>query len=379
MAVADVAWVVVGIVTIGVALRSVVVTLVLPRGVESWLANRTIEAVHSTLRMVARRLPHPRSDDVLALVTPLAVLTLPFVWLTVLTAGFAALFTVSGPRSVEEAWILSGSSLLSLGFADVDGPLEATMAFTEVTMGLGLIALLIAYLPTIYASFQRRESAVALLQVRAGSPATATTLLLRYHRIGGADDLHDLWIDWEAWFADIDESHTTFAALIYLRSPSPDRSWLVAAGTVLDAASLSLSSLELEREPRAHLTIRAGFLALRRISDVAGIQHDPDPAPGDPIAIDRSEFERALDELEAGGLPVRADRDAAWRDFAGWRVNYDRTLLSLSTHVDAPIAPWTSDRGPVGGIDRRRSQRRVRRTRRQSHADTRAGTRLRRR
>jgi hypothetical protein len=44
------------------------------------------------------------------------------------------------------------------------------------------------------------------------------------------------------------------------------------------------------------------------------------------------------------GIPVRADRDAAWLDFNGWRVNYDLPLLGLAGFVMAPYAPWSSDR-----------------------------------
>jgi hypothetical protein len=49
--------------------------------------------------------------------------------------------------------------------------------------------------------------------------------------------------------------------------------------------------------------------------------------------------------MAAAGVPVKADRDQAWRDFAGWRVNYDTPLLALSGLLMAPYAPWSSDRG----------------------------------
>jgi hypothetical protein len=44
------------------------------------------------------------------------------------------------------------------------------------------------------------------------------------------------------------------------------------------------------------------------------------------------------------GIPVRQDRDAAWHDFTGWRVNYDVPLLALAGFVMVPYAPWSSDR-----------------------------------
>ena len=43
-------------------------------------------------------------------------------------------------------------------------------------------------------------------------------------------------------------------------------------------------------------------------------------------------------------VPLRSDRDQAWRDYAGWRVNYDTVLLALADLIMAPYAPWTSDR-----------------------------------
>jgi len=43
-------------------------------------------------------------------------------------------------------------------------------------------------------------------------------------------------------------------------------------------------------------------------------------------------------------VPVLPDQDQAWRDFAGWRVNYDQVLIELAELVMAPPAPWSSDR-----------------------------------
>ena len=55
-----------------------------------------------------------------------------------------------------------------------------------------------------------------------------------------------------------------------------------------------------------------------------------------------------LDQLEAERIPLKPDRDQAWRDFAGWRVNYDRVLLLIAGLVDAPESPWVGDR-PIRG------------------------------
>ena len=149
---------------------------------------------------------------------------------------------------------------------------------------------------------------------------------------------------WEEWFADVEETHTSQAALVFFRSPLPQRHWLTAAGAVLDSASFTASSLERQRDAAAELCIRAGFLCLRRIADFFRIPHDPDPRPTDPISVTREEYDEVYDQLAAEGVPLKSDRDQAWRDFAGWRVNYDTVLLALSGLVMPPEAPWSSDR-----------------------------------
>ncbi len=215
-------------------------------------------------------------------------------------------------------------------------------------MGLILVALLIAYLPAMYSAFSRREQAVNLLEVRAGTPPSAVEMLKRYQRIHGLDKLGDYWRTWESWFADVEESHTTLAALAFFRSPRPEISWITAAGAVLDAAALTLSAVDVPYEPAGALCIRAGFLALRRIANNFNIPNPQDPGfPANPISISRAEFDDTLAELEASGLPLNADREKAWNDFGGWRVNYDTALTRLCDFLMAPYAPWSSDRAPI--------------------------------
>ena len=90
--------------------------------------------------------------------------------------------------------------------------------------------------------------------------------------------------------------------------------------------------------------IRTGAFALRRIADVFEFVYPDDPQPGDSISVSRAEYDEVYDRLRNEGLPVRADREQAWNDFAGWRVNYDVVLLQLAALIDAPTAQWVSDR-----------------------------------
>jgi hypothetical protein len=148
--------------------------------------------------------------------------------------------------------------------------------------------------------------------------------------------------------------------LSFFRSPHPNQSWITAAGAVLDGASLYVSSVDVARTPDPEFMIRAGYLALRHIAAFFSIPYHPDPSPTDPISISREEFDAALEHMAAAGVPIKPDRERAWLDFAGWRVNYDAPLLGLARLTTAPVAPWSSDRIAQGYFTPPILRRRVR-------------------
>jgi hypothetical protein len=261
--------------------------------------------------------------------------------------GYTAMYWSVGVGDLFTDFRFSGSSLLTLGFASSEHLSVNLLAFSEALLGLLMVAMLMAYLPTMYAAFSRREQAVNMLEIRAGSPPNSLDMLSRFHRIHGLDNLGEYWKSWEIWFADVEESHTTLPALVFFRSPRADTSWITAAGAVLDTAALTLSSIDIPYETSAALCIRAGFLAMRDIADYFDISYPRDPHyPTISISIKREEYDALIDKLAEAGLPIKPDREKAWLDYAGWRVNYDRVLLVLCTLVMAPQAPWSSDRAP---------------------------------
>ena len=281
----------------------------------------------------------------MALYAPLGLILLPGVWVLLVMAGFSGIFWGSGVKPFSEAFVTSGSSLLTLGFVRPPGTARVALAFVEAGIGLGLVSLMISYLPTIYGAFSRREALVGMLEVRAGLPPSTAELLTRYARIGWLERIHDdLFKPWEEWFVDVEESHTSQSALVFFRSPHPERSWITAAGCVLDSAAIVRSTVDLPRDPRGDMMLRTGFFTLRRIADFFQIPHNPDPEPTDPISVTRREFDLLCVELRGAGVPLKANLDQAWRDFAGWRVNYDAVLLALCSLVMAPPAKWSSDR-----------------------------------
>ena len=336
-------------------LFSAVQTFVLPRGVSDRLTNYVFRATRKLFSFPLKKTTtYEQRDRIMAYFAPIGLLSLPPVWLTLIALGYTLMYwSIGVVGSFDQALRVSGSSLFTLGYRTLEDLPDTLLMFSEAALGLILVALLISYLPTMYSAFQRRESAVTMLEVRAGAAPSAIEMILRYNRIHGLDRLGTVWPMWEAWFADIEESHTSLVALVFFRSPQSNHSWVTAAGAILDAAALTRSTLDVPIDPQADLCIRAGFIALRRIADYFRIAYNANPQPGDPISISREEFDAACDQLAAGNVPLKPDRDQAWRDFAGWRVNYDTVLLALAAITMAPYAPWSSDRSIVTHVTRR--------------------------
>ncbi|MBV9413020.1 MAG: hypothetical protein JO148_15615 [Acidimicrobiia bacterium] len=349
-----------GAALVGWVLYSALVTVVLPRGESATLTRFVFITWRSAFVFFAvRAKSFATQDRIMAFFGPVALLTLPFVWLVLTLIGYWGMYWALGGVSLRGAFIEAGS-LFTFAFRVPPGIPQIILTYTEAALGLGLVALLISYLPSLYAAFSRREQLVTLLETRAGNPPSVDQMLRRFYVIHGLDQLGPQFALWEEWFADVEETHTSYPALVNFRSPLPRRNWLTSAGAVLDSASFAASTLDQPREPRAELCIRAGYLCLRRVAKTFGIVFNANPSADDPISVTREEYDEVYDQLLSDGLPLKADRDQAWRDFAGWRVNYDDVLVPLARLILAPEAPWSSDREnfPMPRVRVRRRHRR---------------------
>jgi hypothetical protein len=359
MSIGEVLLLLVGLLTAVFVLDAAIRTFVLPRAtpvILTYLVFRAVRIVFNLFSRPART--YEQRDRVMALYAPVALLAIPTVSLLLIIGGFTVAFYGLDHDGWRDAFTTSGSSLLTLGFERPPSTPGVMLSFLEATIGLGLLALVISYLPTIYGAFSRREVAVTDLSVRAGTPPKPWEMLERAHLAGYLHEMDRVWESWMTWFTELGETHTSLAVLSFFRSPNPGRSWITASGAVLDAAALRMSVLNVEFTPAGGLCIRSGYLALREIAASFGFDFDSDPSPDDPISISREEFDEVYERLGASGVPVRPDRDRAWRDFRGWRVNYDGVLIALAGFVMAPYGPWTSDRSSLTPLVRRSPVRR---------------------
>lgn len=335
-----------GLVLLAVTASSVLSTLLLPRASTPLLTTWVARLVFRGFAVATARIrPFPRRDRVWALGAPTFLITLLATWLALLVLGFALLLWPFTGGSFAGALRLSGSSVFTLGFAVPAGTVPTVFVFlAAAAAGLVVIALQIAYLPTLYTAFNRRETLVTLLETMAGSPAWGPEILTRYLVIDSVDQLDRLYDRWTEWAADLSESHTSYRTLIYFRSPETSRSWLLALLSVLDAAALQLA-LNPEYAPaQAQILLRMGYLTLRKLAQGIGVTVANDPQPQDPIQLTRTEFDHALTHLTAAGWSPETDGDEAWQRFRGWRVNYETAAYALAHHLDITPAPWSGRR-----------------------------------
>ena len=213
------------------AVSSVTVTLIVSRPAKSRLTRWVDRMVDWAYEQVAVRVGDYRRRDQLRATQAAAVLLAQLAaWLIVAYAGFALLLWPFATRGVASAFVDAGSSLFTLGFAVPAGTAPAVIVFLAAATGLVILTLQIAYLPTLYAAFNRRETQVVLLSERAGVPSWGPELLARTHYALGTgvstlDTMPDLYARWESWAADVAESHTTYPVLVRFRSPGPLSSW----------------------------------------------------------------------------------------------------------------------------------------------------------
>jgi hypothetical protein len=340
-----IAWFVGGLGLVLVVLDAAIRGLVVPRGEVVVLTRIIWISTRGVFNLAARMTKtYEGRDRIMALYAPLTLVVQPAVWLVTVLAGFMMMFHALGVSSWRVAFTESGSSLFTLGFVRPRDLPTTALAFAEAAIGLGILALFIAYLPSTYAAFSRREVLVAKLSARAGTPPSAIEFLIRVHRIDELHELDDVWKEWQEWFAEVEETHTSQAPLVFLRSPRHDRSWITASGVVLDAASFANSTVDIPWSPHAALSVRAGYSALRAIADFFYMPYDSDPRQTDPTSVVREEFDDACRQLADAGVPLKPDLDQAWVDFNGWRVNYDAVLVRLAGLTMAPYALWSSDR-----------------------------------
>jgi hypothetical protein len=190
------------------------------------------------------------------------------VWLLLFLLSYALIFwPLVG--DLATSFDLAGSSLFTLGFTALHRSGPTILEFITAATGMMVIALQIGYLPTLYGAFNRRETLVTALNIRAGSPSWGPEILARHQTHRAQTTLPALFAAWETWAADIMESHSSYPWLLVFRSHEALHSWSVSLLAVLDAAALYLAVAPDEAPEEAHQCMQSGIVALSKLGRLA--------------------------------------------------------------------------------------------------------------
>jgi hypothetical protein len=342
----------VGVLLVITSAGSVIGTLIVPRSVASTVTRHVDKLVNGAFVLITKPVrSFRRRDRILAAHAASILIAQIAAWLGMFFVGFSLMFWPLVHGGITEAFRLAGPGVWQIGNDEARGALEATLLDIAAVIGILTITLQIAYLPTLYSEFNRRENAVALLNARAGAPSWGPELLARsYYALGSGvstiDTLPELYESWESWAAEVGESHTTYLPLVRFRSPKPLSSWVTSLLAVLDSAALMLA-LNPSTAPvvPARLCLRAGFTCFQDIARAMRLNIPAEPDPQAGISLTYEEFLEAIERMRFVEFPIeREDPAAAWPDFVGWRVNYEPAAYAIAYAIDAVPAKWSGPR-----------------------------------
>jgi hypothetical protein len=359
-----------GIVIIGVVLLDAFETVVLPRRVTrhfrltAWFYRRTWIPWK---KIAAHIRTSSRQQSFLGYFGPLSLIFLLAFWAASLIVGFALLqYGIGGHEQLSHEPITfgrimyhSGQTFFTLGYGDIlpTSSLARVLSVIEAGMGFAFLGVVIGYLPVVYASFSRREIQISMLDARAGSPPTATELLVR---LAGSSEnpaieqtvLDEVLRDWERWSGELLESHLSYPVLGFFRSQHSNQSWLGALMTMLDVTSLLITGIEGIHPGQARLTFAMARHAAVDLAQVVNARYDPQA----PERLADADYQALRETLATAGLKLRTG-DEARAKLDKLRSMYEPYLHSMGKNLMLALPPWkhpskTKDNWQAGPWDR---------------------------
>lgn len=342
---------VVSLVALAFLLAEFFIVFLLPRRVnrDPAIARAILRTLWIPWRAAGRFLPRQAADTMLGIFGPLGLVAI----LGLLSAGvilsYAGLHWAGSthlggrhPADFGSALYFSAGAFFSASTpSEPVGGLGKTLQIAEAANGLGFLAIAIGYLPALFQAFSRRESAVARLDPRAGSPPSPGRLLERSGERGGWADLDEYLLEWERWTAELMETHLSYPILGYFRSQHVEQNWLAALTTVVDASAYALAYGPQGSTEAAELTFRIGTHALGDLGytlSARRVERDPEPRSRDRLpAEDLGALRR---RLEGSGLHSEADEETSAERLAELRSHYEPFAIAMSRHLALDLPDW---------------------------------------
>jgi hypothetical protein len=294
-----------------------------------------------------------RREGLLGSFGPAIVLIYLLVWLILLVLGYGLLVNALAaqvrprPADLGTSLYIAGTSLFTIGFGDYVGitPAARLLNLAAAGTGLGVLALTVTFLFSLYGAFQHREVAVVTLEAGAGAPPSGVTLLETYARAGIVGELAGLFRRWQESAAEILDSHLAYPVLAYFRSSHDNDSWISSLGAVLDATTLVLTTID-GSEPPFDQGIK-GWAKLSRavlghcVEDIVISFGLPDRRD---VGVELADYQEARERLAQAGYQLRPEA-AGWEAFSAARAEYAGRVNALARYWASPPALWIGDDG----------------------------------
>ena len=310
------------------------VTLLLRRRHDR-LASVAARATRRAFDLLVHLVPADRRSGLQDYLGPMALLALLITWFAAVLLGYTLMYWAVGEPSLAESLVFSGSSLTTTGFATPTSYAGRLLAITEGAIGLGVVAILITYLPSLQSAVQQRDVMASWVAARAGAPVSGPAFLAWYYaRKQG--DVDEVWSTGEQWFRSLGQSQAAQPLLIAYRPLAPARSWVAAAGALLDAAALALTALALPDTGPPEVLLEAGVRALEELA--GSVARSLVPAQIEDVSP--ATYAAALDRLRASGAPVRSEAEATYDAFAALRARYLPSVQRLAAATETLAQVW---------------------------------------
>lgn len=326
-------------------------TFLLPRRVkrDPRIARGILRTVWRPWRALADKLPPRAADTALGIYGPLGLLLILAVLALGVIISYAALYWAAsvhlGSPHARSAFgdylYFSGGAFFSA--STPSEPVRAigkAMQIGEAAIGLSFLGIIIGYLPALFQAFSRRETAVARLDPRAGTPPTAAALLERSGLRGGWHELDEYLREWETWTAELMETHLSYPILGYFRSQHVGQNWLAALTTVVDACAYAIAYGPDEAIEAAEITFRIGRHALADLAFVFNPRRVGRDTGSDGherlAACDLLELRR---RLEDSNLHSEA-RPRAVTDLEELRRSYEPYAIAIARQLRLGLPDW---------------------------------------
>ena len=347
---------------VAVALRDVFQGVIVPRAENTTLrvSRYLLRSIWNAWPRIAYRLyrnDERKREDFLGTFAPFHLVTILVVWVAMLIIGWGLFFygvrAQLRPSDIgfSSSIYYAGASLLTIGYGDI----VATSTFTRVmsllaaSSGLGVVAVVTSFLFAVFGSFQNRETFVVTIGARAGVPPSGVGLLAVHGYAAIREDLAQVFRDGQLWTAHVMESHLAYPILMMFRSSHDYESWVGTLGTLMDAASLVISTLDPSDMANSQTQGQAKIMydiGRHLAGDFASFLQFKHVLPDENVGVERHEFAAACTHLREAGYKLR-DEEQAWNQFTRLRAAYGAHLNALARWLEIPPVQWVGDRSMI--------------------------------